>query len=150
MPSPGVYITLPSGTTKTIMTQSVTVGLKKINTVNPNANITAGLANVQTQGINNPTYNMKVTFDNNFSPASYLQYTDLLDLAAGVYSGSNKSRLFVYYGKAPNAVLLPAFAKTLTGIPVVFDATTFPLDVSDSKNAYQQSLSLTFMETKDA
>lgn len=148
MTAPSVSITLPSGTTKTILTKNVLVGLRKINSVNPNANLSSGLANVQTQGVNNPTYNMNVTFDNTLSPAAYLQYTDLLDLVQHNYDQTNEARLFIYYGKAPNAVILPAFDKTTSGIPVVLDSGSFPLDVSDSKGAYQQSVSITFIETK--
>lgn len=148
MVNPSVSITLPSGTTKTILTRNVLVGIRKINTTNPNANLSQGLANVQTQGINNPTYNMTVTLDNTLSAAAYLQYTDLLDLAAHQYTGSNKARLFVYYGKRPNSVILPAYDKTVIGIPVVLDTASFPIDVSESRDAFQQTVSITFLETK--
>lgn len=149
MTNPSVSITLPSGTQKTIATRSVLVGHKKINTVNPNANIGSGLANVQTQGINNPTYNMTVTFDNNFSAAAYLQYTDLLDLVAHQYAENNPAILTIYYGKSPSAVILPSFTKGTSGIPVILESGSFPLDVSDSNSAYQQTVNLTFIETKD-
>lgn len=149
MTNPSVSITLPSGTTKTILTKNVLVGLRKINTINPNANLSSGLANVQTQGVNNPTYNMNVTFDNTLSAAAYLQYTDLLDLVAHNYNQTNEARLSIYYGKSPNAVILPAYDKTTSGIPVILDSASFPLDVTDSKGAYQQSVSITFVETKN-
>jgi hypothetical protein len=147
MANPLVTITLPSGTTKTIMTRSVNVGFNKNNGVNPNANIAAGLAQVQTQSVNNPAYQVIATFDPAFSAASYLQYTDLIDLANHQYTGSNQVKLYIYYGKRPNAVILPSFTKSTSGIPVVFDSVTMPIDISDSTDGYQQTVSLSFIET---
>lgn len=134
-----------SPTTKTILCNTVTAGVKRDVIASPNANPT-NLAYVQTQGVENPAYTVQGVL---FTGASgTLTYADMLTLIKLNYSGSNAPVLTVTYGIGSSTQVLANFAGSTTGISVILKDFNFPISVTDSRGGYMPVATLNFVETR--
>ena len=125
-----------------VFANSVTVSGKKNNIVKPRVN-GDDLAYVQTQSYENLKY---IISGVNFTGvAGSFAYTDLLELYKVKYDGTNPIIMRVVYG---NNITLPNLSEATTGIYVMLDDFSFPIDVTATKDGYIPKASLTFTETK--
>lgn len=135
-----------------VYAKSVTPSGKKNLSSTPNANI-QGPVEIQTLAFENPTYVVSgiqiVTAD-----ANSLQYEHILQLYRQKYARTtdtvigDSTVLQVKYGDGVNEKMLSNVLGESTGIRVLLEDYSYPIDVSDSKSGYMPTASLTFMETK--
>jgi hypothetical protein len=131
-------------TSLTIKCNQINTSYKKNNVAKPNANID-GPVEVQTQSFENPVYTVSgVHFL--LSDTTTIQHSHLLDLLAQKYDGTNNSTLIVTYGDGSGRVLADSTGAT-SGIKVVLDSFSYPVDVSDSRNGYMPIGNIVFRET---
>ena len=138
---------------KKVLCNSVQISGKKTIDTKPYANFPSVTEPVEVQTL--PYENLKIVLQgvkfpattDNLSDTDLFRYTDLLDYYATKYDGTNgKYTLTVAYGKDTNYTL-PGLGST-SGIPVVVESFSMPIDARDSIKGYLPSASVTLVETK--
>ena len=149
--------------TRVVRANSISVGFKRDIIAEPNAVFSSTLlAEVQTQGVENPRYSLQgvhlagygetttktynlvtSTFDN----TSIMTWADLQVLAKVQYTGANQPILRLAYGAVNALIPLSGYAGTTT-IPVILESFNLNLDARDSKDAYRPSLTMNLIETE--
>lgn len=136
------HTSINGGSYINISSNNVTVGGKKNNIASPNANLNGSIVEVQTQSIENLTYNIpNVHFTGS---STVLSYADVLTLYRATFDGTNPAYLKVVYGTATSLVGVDG---TTVEIPVILQSFSFPVNVKDSRDGYMPIGNLTFIET---
>jgi hypothetical protein len=150
------YSGFTGSSTRVVRANSISVGFKRDLQAEPNANFSSTvLAEVQTQGVENPRYSLQgvhlagygETTTLAFGVAtSILTWADLYTLSKIQYNGTNQPILRVGYGPTNALQTLSGYAGTTT-IPVILESFNLNLDARDSKDAYRPSLNINLLET---